>query len=116
MHTTHLRKVGGSVMLAVPSALLALLGLKASAAVGIAVDGSAHGRKQRGHRPVLIVSPTAFNVITRLPVIAGIKTTGIVRCDQPCVLDIAERRGRLVETVPQDILAEVLAKPATLFE
>ena len=39
MHPTHLRKVGGSVMLAVPPALLDLLKLKAGAAVGIAVDG-----------------------------------------------------------------------------
>ena len=39
MHITNLRKVGGSVMLAVPPALLDLLRLKAGAAVGIAVDG-----------------------------------------------------------------------------
>ena len=39
MHTTNLRKVGGSVMLAVPPALLELLNLKVGAAVGMAVDG-----------------------------------------------------------------------------
>ena len=39
MHVTKLRKVGGSVMLAVPPALLDLLKLKAGAAVGLAVDG-----------------------------------------------------------------------------
>ncbi|WP_397400919.1 antitoxin [Phenylobacterium sp.] len=39
MHTTNLRKVGGSVMLAVPPALLDLLNLKAGASVGMAVDG-----------------------------------------------------------------------------
>ena len=39
MHVTNLRKVGGSVMLAVPPALLDLLHLKAGAAVGVAVDG-----------------------------------------------------------------------------
>lgn len=39
MHITNLRKVGGSVMLAVPPALLDLLHLEAGAAVGIAVDG-----------------------------------------------------------------------------
>ena len=39
MYTTNLRKVGGSVMLAVPPALLELLHLQAGAAVGIAVDG-----------------------------------------------------------------------------
>jgi antitoxin ChpS len=39
MHITNLRKVGGSVMLAVPPALLDLMNLKAGAAVGVAVDG-----------------------------------------------------------------------------
>lgn len=39
MHTTNLRKVGGSVMLAVPPAILDLLHLQAGATVGIAVDG-----------------------------------------------------------------------------
>ncbi|MEP7348682.1 MAG: antitoxin [Sphingorhabdus sp.] len=38
MHITNLRKVGGSVMLAVPPALLDLLNLKAGAAVGVDVD------------------------------------------------------------------------------
>lgn len=41
MHTTNLRKVGGSVMLAVPPAILDLLHLQAGATVGLAVD---HGR------------------------------------------------------------------------
>jgi antitoxin ChpS len=38
MHTTNLRKVGGSVMLAVPPAILDLLQLQAGATVGIAVE------------------------------------------------------------------------------
>jgi antitoxin ChpS len=38
MHTTNLRKVGGSVMLAVPPALLDVLHLSAGATVGLAVD------------------------------------------------------------------------------
>lgn len=41
MYTTNLRKVGGSVMLAVPPAILDLLHLRAGATVGLAVD---HGR------------------------------------------------------------------------
>ena len=41
MHTTNLRKVGGSVMLAVPPAILDLLHLQAGATVGLAVE---HGR------------------------------------------------------------------------
>jgi antitoxin ChpS len=39
MHTTNLRKVGGSIMLAVPRAILDLLHLEAGATVGLAVDG-----------------------------------------------------------------------------
>lgn len=38
MYTTNLRKVGGSVMLAVPPALLDVLHLTAGAKVGLAVD------------------------------------------------------------------------------
>jgi antitoxin ChpS len=41
MHTTNLRKVGGSIMLAVPPALLDVLHLSAGGKVGLAV---ANGR------------------------------------------------------------------------
>ncbi len=39
MHRTNLRKVGGSVMLAVPPALLDILELQPGAEVGIGVEG-----------------------------------------------------------------------------
>ncbi|MGB8098050.1 MAG: hypothetical protein WCF17_12910 [Terracidiphilus sp.] len=39
MHRASLRKVGGSVMLAVPPAILDLLKLQAGAMVGLSVDG-----------------------------------------------------------------------------
>jgi antitoxin ChpS len=38
MHTTNLRKVGGSIMLTVPPALLDVLNLGAGAKVGLRVD------------------------------------------------------------------------------
>ncbi|MGK9086155.1 antitoxin [Brucella intermedia] len=38
MHTTNLRKVGGSIMLAIPPALLDVLHLSAGAKVGLVVD------------------------------------------------------------------------------
>ena len=95
----------------------------------------AQGHEQQGHRPVLIVSPAAFNAATKLPVvlpitnggdfarrigfaveITGIKTTGLVRCDQPHVLDRVERGGRKVDTLPAALLNDVLAKLATIFE
>ncbi len=92
------------------------------------------GHEQQGRRPVLIVSPTNFNNATKLPVVvpissgadftrrigfavplAGTATTGVVRCDQPRVLDLLARGGRQVESVPADILDEVLARLNTLF-
>lgn len=93
------------------------------------------GREQRGSRPVLVVSPSEFNEATQLPVICpitsggdfarrigfavpvtGIKTTGVVRCDQPRVLDLGARNARKVDTLPAPIMDEVLAKLAPIFE
>lgn len=93
------------------------------------------GREQRGSRPVLVVSPTEFNEATKLPVVCpitsggdfarrigfavpvtGINTTGVVRCDQPRVLDLGARDARKVDTLPASIMEEVLAKLAPIFE
>lgn len=93
------------------------------------------GREQRGSRPVLVVSPAEFNEATKLPVICpitsggdfarrigfavpiiGIKTTGVVRCDQPRVLDLAARNARKVDTLPASIMEEVLARLMPIFE
>jgi mRNA interferase ChpB len=93
------------------------------------------GREQRGSRPVVIVSPDEFNEATKLPVvcpitsggdfarrigftvpITGIKTTGVVRCDQPRVLDLGARNAHKADTLPVSIMAEVLAKLAPIFE
>ncbi|TYQ28847.1 AbrB/MazE/SpoVT family DNA-binding domain-containing protein [Pseudanabaena sp. UWO310] len=38
MHTTNLRKVGGSIMLAIPPAILEILNLQSGTTVGVAVD------------------------------------------------------------------------------
>jgi mRNA interferase ChpB len=93
------------------------------------------GREQRGHRPVLVISADAFNAATKLPVILpitnggdfarrigfavpleGLKTIGVVRCDQPRVLDLDARNGRMVESIPQELLDDVLARVVTIFE
>jgi len=50
MHTTNLRKVGGSIMLAVPPALLDVLGLRLGAKVDIAVESGRLVIEQQ-HRP-----------------------------------------------------------------
>ena len=78
------------------------------------------GREQQGDRPVLVISPTAFNNATSLPfvipitndgdfarrigfgvTISGIMTTGLIRYDQPRVLDIADRGWSKVDMLPQ---------------
>ena len=85
---------------------------------GMSLDPT-QGHEQRGHRPVLIISPTAFNNASKLPVIlpitsggefarrigfavplAGVRIAGVVRCDQPRVLDIRARRGKKVDSLP----------------
>jgi antitoxin ChpS len=38
MHTTNLRKVGGSIMLTIPPALLDILQLRPGSTVGVSVD------------------------------------------------------------------------------
>jgi mRNA interferase ChpB len=80
---------------------------------------------------VLIVSPEAFNRITKVhsggyfartagfavPLTgAGTKTTGAVRCDQQHSLDLAARGGRKVESIPDAVMGEVLARIAPIFE
>lgn len=93
------------------------------------------GREQRGHRPVVIVSPEEFNQATNLPIIlpittggdfarrlgfavtlTGTKTTGVVRCDQPRVLDLNARNGKKIESLPTAIVDDVMAKVVTIFE
>jgi antitoxin ChpS len=53
MHTTCLRKVGGSVMLAVPPAILEVLHLQAGATVGVAVDNGRLVVEPQRHRYTL---------------------------------------------------------------
>jgi len=102
----------------------------------VALDPS-QGHEQKGRRPVLIVSPEAFNRVTKVPVVlpitsggsfartagfavpldgAGTTTTGVVRCDQPRALDLSARGGKKLETVPDAIVNEVLARVLPIFE
>jgi len=46
---------------------------------------------------------------------AGTVTTGIVRCDQPRALDLVARHGRRLESIPEEIIQEVLARVAPIF-
>lgn len=97
----------------------------------------AEGHEQKGRHPVLIVSPEAFNCLTKVPVVlpitsggrfarmagfavpltgAGTKTTGVVRCDQPRALDLSARGGKKLEILSGEFMNEVLARLAPIFE
>lgn len=94
------------------------------------------GHEQRGFRPVLVISPDEFNRLTRAPMVLpitngggfarrsgfavsldgmGLKTTGVVRCDQLRVLDLEARNARLVELVPRTTVIEVLSRMQAIF-
>ena len=99
----------------------------------VALDPT-EGREQRGHRPVFIITPEPFNRLgTQLvaPITTGgafarhrgfavdltphaMKTKGVVLCNQLRTLDITARNGRLVERSPRAVIADVLARIATL--
>ena len=100
----------------------------------VSLDPAA-GHEQRGTRPVVIVSPAPFNALTGTPVVlpittggrfarrrgfavsladAGTRTAGVIRCDQPRVLDLAARNGKRLETVPEAIMDDVLARLAAI--
>ncbi len=94
------------------------------------------GHEQQGTRPALVLSPEAFNrfglalacPITRggafargqawtVPLAgAGLQTDGVVLCNQVRTADWKARRAQFVEAVPADLIADVLARVATLIE
>jgi mRNA interferase ChpB len=95
------------------------------------------GREQQGTRPVLIISSSEINQLTRIAVVlpinsggnfarsaglsvplmgAGTKTVGVVLCDQPRTIDLIARNGRRLESLPKPFVDEVLAKFISLFE
>jgi len=95
------------------------------------------GHEQQGKRPVLIVTSRQFNKATGMPLIvpittvgnfartagyavtlmgAGTSTTGVARCDQLKALDLRARGAKRIETAPQFVVDEVLARIATLLE
>jgi mRNA interferase ChpB len=97
----------------------------------------AQGREQQGMRPVVIISASEINQLTRTAVVlpitsggnfarsaglsvsltgAGTQTVGVVLCDQPRTIDLAPRGARRVESLPKPFVDEVLAKFISLFE
>jgi len=85
MHSTNLRKVGGSVMLAVPPALLDVLELRAGAKVDIGVE---HGR--------LVVAPRTRPTYTLDELLA--------QCDNSGTVDDEDRRWLDAKPVGKELL------------
>jgi len=85
VHTTNLRKVGGSVMLAVPPALLDVLHLGAGAKVGLTVD---NGR--------LVVEPSARPRYTLDELLA--------QCDPSAELTAQERQWLDAPAVGNEVI------------
>jgi mRNA interferase ChpB len=96
----------------------------------------AKGREQRGKRFVLVLSIADFNrfgLTLVCPVRqggefarehgfavslsgAGTRTQGVVLCHQVRTLDYKERDGKWVESLPEEIVEEVLARVRTLLD
>ncbi len=92
------------------------------------------GREQRGHRPVIVVTPQTFNqlgVQLVAPItsggnfaryrgfaveLVGTRTTGVILCNQLRTIDITARNGRFVESAPSAIIDDMLAKISTLID
>jgi len=88
------------------------------------------GHEQRGHRPVLVLTPERYNLLTKMPIVAaittsgafavrndlsvsldgaGMSTSGIVRCDQIRSIDLEARGARYVEAAPRYIVDEAIS-------
>ncbi|WP_343729769.1 type II toxin-antitoxin system ChpB family toxin [Duganella sp.] len=88
------------------------------------------GHEQRGTRPALVLSPAAYNalgVVLVAPITqggdfarhagfatalsgAGTRTQGVVLVNQIRMLDLEARKARRVETVPEHIVEDALAR------
>lgn len=96
-----------------------------------------HGNEQQGDRPVLVISPDDFNNATGLvialsitgggrasrtkgmavPLIGeGLRTDGVVQCEQVRTLDLNSRKARYVERAPASIVDEAAGKLMALLE
>ncbi len=91
------------------------------------------GHEQAGRRPVLVLSPAAYNEKVGLALVCPITSrvkgypfevelppecglTGVVLSDQVKSLDWTERKAELIREVPASVMQEVLAKLRTLVE
>ena len=85
------------------------------------------GHEQAGSRPAVVVSNNYFNEKAKLAIVCPItntdkgfplhvklggrtKTTGVVLCEHVKSLDINSRTYKFIETMPRDILENVINK------
>lgn len=98
------------------------------------LDFSPHkGREQGFSRPALIVSPLKYNHMASLalmcpitnqakglrfevPLVEGMKTTGVILSDQVKSFDWRARQVRFVEKAPPELIEEVLARITALLD
>lgn len=83
------------------------------------------GHEQAGYRPAVVLSNNIFNEKTNLTIVCPItntnndfplhvpldnrtKTTGVILCEHIKALDLNRRKYQIVETIPSDILENVI--------
>ena len=83
------------------------------------------GHEQAGYRPAVVLSNNVFNEKTNLTIVCPItntnndfplyvpldkrtKTTGVILCEHIKALDLNRRKYQIVETIPSDILENVI--------
>ncbi|HRW09803.1 MAG TPA: endoribonuclease MazF [Caldilineaceae bacterium] len=91
------------------------------------------GHEQAGHRPAVILSPQSYNEKVGLAIVCPITSqrkgypfevvlpdevtvTGVVLADQVKRLDWRVRNATFQETLPEGVMAEILAKLGTLLD
>ena len=89
------------------------------------------GSEQSGYRPAMVISPSAYNRISKLILICPItsrqkgwpfevqlpeqlQTFGVILADQLRTVDCSAREARFVEQAPLELIDEVLARIGTL--
>ncbi len=83
------------------------------------------GHEQAGYRPAVVISNNVFNQKTNLTIVCPItntnnkfplhipldertQTTGVILCEHIKSLDLNNRKYQIIETLPNDILTDVI--------
>jgi len=91
------------------------------------------GHEQKGRRPALVISNALFNKFSEMAIVCPItntdknhplhvrlndktKTKGVVLCDQVKTMDIKIRNYNYLESIPEDVLENVLNIVLSLIE